>query len=66
VANDIFYFKENRRKLLEHKIAPSTHKIAPAAHKIAPAAHKITHASFICSQVADQLDELHECVFGSF
>jgi hypothetical protein len=59
VANDIFYFKENRRKLLEHKIAPSTHKIAPAAHKI-------THASFICSQVADQLDELHECVFGSF
>jgi hypothetical protein len=35
VANNIFYLKENRRKLLGHKIASSTHKIAPSAHKIA-------------------------------
>jgi hypothetical protein len=35
VANYIFFhFKENRGKLLGHKIASSTHKIAPAAHKI--------------------------------
>jgi hypothetical protein len=29
VANNIFYLKENRRKLQGHKIASSTHKIAP-------------------------------------
>ena len=34
VANNIFICKENRGKLLGHKIASSTHKIAPAAHKI--------------------------------
>ena len=27
VANNIFYFKENRRKLRGHKIASLTHKI---------------------------------------